>query len=104
VVSSPTKETLSYVKRLPTPNEELNAIGVTSFEMFLAAIEPIYWKAVCETVNHLILCQGEYSCELKKRVGVTKFDKSKWNTYLQQQYGILKRHEFMVLSLTLKVK
>ncbi|MGC8451939.1 MAG: hypothetical protein ACL9RN_02810 [Cylindrospermopsis raciborskii] len=34
--------TLTYVKGLPTPAEELNSLGLTHFEMFLAAYSPIF--------------------------------------------------------------
>ena len=70
--------TLTYVKGLPTPIEELNAIGETPFSMFLRDYAKIFHAAVCETVNHLL--------------SVKKFNKSAWNTHLQQSYGINKRH------------
>jgi IS605 OrfB family transposase len=72
------KKFSSYVKALPTPIEEMTAIGYTQFELFLEAYAPIYRKALCETVNHILSGQ--------------EFDKSKWNTYLQKNYGLTKRH------------
>ena len=70
--------TLTYCKGLPTLELEMNALGFTDLEMFLCAYAPIFHKAACETANHLLLADG--------------LDKSKWNTYLQQSYGISKRH------------
>ena len=61
--------TLTYVKGLPTPAEELNSLGLTQFEIFLGAYSPIFHKAACETANHLLSCQS--------------FNKSSWNTHLQ---------------------
>jgi len=76
--------TLTYVKGLPTPIDELNAIGETTFSMFLYDYSRIFRAAACETVNHLLRTK--------------KFDKSKWNSYLQQTYGILKRHANGVIA------
>ena len=76
--------TLTYVKGLPTPIEELNAIGETTLSMFLYDYSQIFRTAACETVNHLL--------------STKKFDKSKWNTHLQQTYGINKRHANGVIS------
>lgn len=76
--------TLTYCKGLPTLELEMNALGFTDLEMFLSAYAPIFHKAACETVNHLLLADG--------------FDKSKWNTHLQQSYGISKRHANGVIS------
>ena len=76
--------TLTYVKGLPTPIEELNAIGETTFSMFLFDYSKIFQAAACETVNHLL--------------SVEKFNKSKWNTYLQQAYRINKRHANGVIA------
>ncbi len=75
---------LTYCKGLPTPLEELNAIGKTQLEMFLSAYAPIFRQAVCETVNHLLSEQA--------------FNKSKWNTHLQQTYQINKRHAAGVIA------
>lgn len=58
---------ITYVKGLPTPAEELNSLGFTKFEMFLAAYTQVFHKAACETTNHLRSCE--------------KFNKSSWNTY-----------------------
>ncbi|MBO1349166.1 MAG: hypothetical protein EBE86_018040 [Hormoscilla sp. GUM202] len=76
--------TVTYTKGLPTPAEELNELGFTQFEMFLNAYAPIYRPAVCETVNHLL--SGE------------TFNKSQWNTHLQQIYRINKRHANGVIA------
>lgn len=75
--------TLTYCKGLPTPALELNGLGFTDLEMFLAAYTPIFHKAACETANHLI--SGG-------------FNKSTWNTYLQQSYGINRRHANGVIT------
>lgn len=76
--------TITYCKGLPTPAEELNELGFTEFEMFLTAYEPIFNKAACETINHLLV--------------VKSFEKSKWNTYLQGAYGINRRQANGVIS------
>ncbi|MBC6451833.1 MAG: hypothetical protein GDA43_00405 [Hormoscilla sp. SP5CHS1] len=76
--------TLTYTKGLPTPAEELNELGFTTFEMFLNAYAPIYRLAVYETVNHLL--SGE------------TFNKSQWNSHLQQTYRINKRHANGVIA------
>ncbi|KYC34963.1 hypothetical protein WA1_09440 [Scytonema hofmannii PCC 7110] len=76
--------TLTYVKGLPTPAEELNSLGFTEFEMFLTAYSPVFHKAACETANYLLSGQS--------------FDKSSWNTYLQKTYYISKRHANGVIS------
>jgi hypothetical protein len=73
-----------YCKGLPTPIDELNAIGKTQLEMFLSAYTPIFHKAVCETVN--LMLSGE------------DFNQSQWNTHLQKTYGISKRHAHGVIS------
>ncbi|WP_449418719.1 hypothetical protein [Phormidium nigroviride] len=75
---------ITYCKALPTPIDELNAIGKTQLEMFLSAYTPIFHKAVCETVN--LMMSGE------------EFNKSDWNTHLQKTYGISKRHANGVIS------
>ena len=76
--------TLTYVKGLPTPIEELNAIGETTFSMFLYDYSQVFYAAACETVNHLL--SGK------------KFNKSAWNTHLQQTYAINKRHANGVIA------
>jgi len=76
--------TLTYVKGLPTPAEELNSLGLTEFEMFLAAYSPVFHKAACETANYIMAGNN--------------FNKSSWNTYLQKTYGISKRHANGVIS------
>lgn len=76
--------TLSYVKGLPTPIEELNAIGETTFSMFLYDYSQVFHAAACETVNHLL--------------SGNKFNKSAWNTHLQHSFGINKRHANGVIA------
>jgi IS605 OrfB family transposase len=76
--------TLTYIKGLPTPIAELNPLGLSEMEMFLSAFAPIFRLAAIETVNHLLMLAG--------------FDKSKWNTYLQNRYQINKRHANGVIS------
>ena len=76
--------TLTYVKGLPTPLRELNAIGETTIGMFLYDYAQVFRAAACKTVNHL----------LKRE----KFNKSAWNTYLQQTYSISKRHANGVIA------
>ncbi|MGA9381495.1 MAG: hypothetical protein WBV73_22275 [Phormidium sp.] len=76
--------TITYCKGLPTPIEEMNSLGFTEMEMFLDSFAPVFRDAVCETVNFLLL-GGE-------------FNKSKWNTHLQQKCGISKRHANGVIS------
>ncbi|MEJ6486960.1 hypothetical protein N0Y54_37850 [Nostoc punctiforme UO1] len=77
--------TLTYIKGLPTPAEELNNLGLTEFEMFLTAYSSVFHKAACETANHLL--------------AVNRFNDSSWNTHLQKTYGISKRHANGVISL-----
>lgn len=69
--------TIAYCKALPTPIDELNALGKTQLEMFLTACTPIFHKAVCETVNFMMS-----GCEFKKSHG---------NRHLQATYGISAR-------------
>lgn len=76
--------TLTYVKGLPTKASDLNPLGNTLMEMFLAAFAPIFRLAAIKTVNHLLSGQD--------------FNKSKWNTYLQNAYQINKRHANGVIS------
>lgn len=75
--------TLTYCKGLPTPQDEMNALGQTDLEMFLAAYSEVFHRAACATVNHLLS---------------SKFDKGKWNSFLQQVFGINKRHANGVIS------
>lgn len=75
---------LTYCKGLPTPAEELNSLGFTDLEMFLAAYAPVFHQAACETANHLL--------------SDSEFNKSKWNSHLQLSYGISKRHAGGVIS------
>ncbi|MBD2505619.1 hypothetical protein [Anabaena azotica] len=77
--------TLTYVKGLPTPREELNSLGLTKFEMFLTAYSSVFHKAACETANYLLAANS--------------FNNSSWNTHLQKTYGISKRHANGVISL-----
>lgn len=76
--------TITYCKALPEPAEELNALGVTQFQAFLIAYSLIFRKAVCETVQHLLSGNG--------------FNKSTWNTHLQEAYQINKRHANGVIA------
>ncbi len=76
--------TLTYVKGLPTPVEELNNLGLTKFEMFLTAYSPVFHSSACETANYLLSGQS--------------FNQSSWNTYLQKTYYISKRHAAGVIS------
>ena len=76
--------TLTYVKGLPTPLQELNAVGETVFSMFLYDYSQVFRAAACETVNHLLSQE--------------KFNKSAWNTHLQQTYNINKRHANGVIA------
>ncbi len=66
--------TLSYVKGLPTPLEEMTALGFTEFELFLNAFSPIYKNAVCETIDKL--------------KSFKSFNKSQFNSHLQVKYRI----------------
>jgi hypothetical protein len=79
--------TLTYCKGLPTPSTELTAIGYSEFELFLVTFSGIFERATIETVNHLLNRE-------------TKFNKSSWNTHLQQSYGISKRHAHGVIALS----
>jgi IS605 OrfB family transposase len=76
--------TITYCTALPTPIDELNAIGKTQLEMFLSAYTPIFHKAVCETVK--LMMSGE------------EFNKSHGRTHLQNTYGISARHAYGVIS------
>ena len=78
--------TLTYCKGLPTPIDELTALGKTQFELFLTALSQVFYKATIETVNHLLSEKD-------------KFNKSAWNTYLQTTYGINKRSANGVIAL-----
>ena len=75
---------VTYVKGLPTPANELNALGFSEFEMFLEAFAPIFRDAAIETVNYLL--------------SGTEFNKSTWNTHLQKTYQISKRHANGVIA------
>ena len=75
---------LTYVKGLPTPEPELNALGFSEMEAFLTAFAPTFRLAAIETVNHLL--------------SADVFDKSKWNTHLQIAYKINKRHANGVIA------
>lgn len=76
--------TITYCKGLPTPASEMNSLGFTDLEMFLSSFAPVFHRAACETVDCLL--------------SESKFDKSGWNTHLQQRYDILKRHANGVIS------
>ncbi len=75
---------LTYIKGLPTKSCELNSLGFTQMEMFLEAFASIFRSSAIETVNHLL--SGE------------EFNKSRWNTHLQNAYQINKRHANGVIS------
>ncbi|RUT06457.1 hypothetical protein DSM106972_027140 [Dulcicalothrix desertica PCC 7102] len=79
--------TITYVKGLPTKESEMNHLGFTDFEMFLNAFSPIFKDAVCETVDKILASKN--------------FEKvhSKFNTHLQQKYGLSKRHANGVIAL-----
>ena len=76
--------TLTYVKGLPTPIDELTPLGMTTFEMFLNDFSQVTHTASCLTVNHLL--------------SESKFNKSAWNTHLQHSFGINKRHANGVIA------
>lgn len=81
------RSTLSYVKGLPTPIEEMNALGVTKFEEFLYAFSPIYRQAAVETVNYILSLEN--------------FGKDEWNYWksqLQVKYGINARLANSIIS------
>ncbi|NJL69835.1 MAG: hypothetical protein HC894_30780, partial [Microcoleus sp. SM1_3_4] len=80
--------TLTYCKGLPTVAAELNPTGYTEFECFLTAFSGVFYRATIATVNHLLSLNN------------TKFNKSAWNTYLQQTYGISKRHANGAIALS----
>ncbi len=75
---------LTYIKGLPTPESELNALGFSQMEMFLTAFAPIFRLAVIETVAQLLNC--------------AKFNKSKGLSHLQTAYSINKRHANGVIA------
>ncbi|MBW4512092.1 MAG: hypothetical protein KME64_37180 [Scytonematopsis contorta HA4267-MV1] len=97
-MSKSSKSILSYVVGLSTPLSDMNALGMTNFESFLTEYAAIYRKIVCETVNHIIWCKGLYCPSIKKWLTFTDFNKSEWNTYLQHQYQINKRHANSIIS------
>lgn len=76
--------TLTYCKGLPTPKDELNALGFTEFEMFLTAYSKVFKAAEILTIQNLQ--SGE------------AFNKSHWNTHLQTVFQINKRHANGVIS------
>jgi hypothetical protein len=76
---------LTYAKGIPTPIDELDAMGNTEFTRLLNCYAPIFREACIETIHHL------------QQVG-RGFDKSAWNTHLQGRYGINKRHANGVIA------
>ncbi len=76
--------TLTYVKGLPTPLEEMTLLGFTEFELFLEEFALLYKNAVCETVEKLL--------------STSSFNKSQFNSHLQTKYGINKRHANGIVS------
>lgn len=79
--------TITYVKGLPTKESQMNHLGFTDFEMFLNAFAPIFKNAVCETVDKILASKN------------FEKEKSKFNTQLQQKYGLSKRHANGVITL-----
>lgn len=70
--------TITYCKGLPTPADELNPLGKTQLEMFLAEYSVIFHVCASETANHLL--SGE------------PFNKNEWRKSLQAKYNISARH------------
>ncbi len=79
--------TLSYTKGLPTPIEEMNALGVTKIEEFLYAFSSIFREAVVETVNYLLLLEE-----------FTNDDWNNWKKYIQVKYGVNARQSTGIIS------
>lgn len=75
--------TITYVKGLPTPIQLMNVLGITEFESFLNDFAVIYFKATCDCIE-----------KLEKK----ELTQSKLNTYLQDKYGINKRHANGVIA------
>lgn len=81
------RSTLSYVKGLPTPIDEMNALGITKFEEFLYVFSSIYRMAAVETVNYIL--------------SLDEFGKDEWNYWksqLQPKYGINARQANSIIS------
>lgn len=78
------KSTLCYVKGLSTPVAELDELGFTEFERFLAAYSQVFRAASIATVDKLLASDA--------------FDKSKWNSFLQAEFKINKRHAGGVIA------
>ncbi len=79
--------TLSYVKGLPTPIEEMNALGVTHFEEFLYAFSTLYRQAAVKTVNYILSLED--------------FGNNEWNNWkskLQIDYKINARQANSIIS------
>ena len=76
----------TYCRALLTPELEMNAIGFTDFEMFLTIFSEVFRKAEIETIQAL--------------QSLGKFNKAKWNSYLQSKYRINKRHANGVIAST----
>ncbi|MEG4944985.1 hypothetical protein [Microcoleus sp. F4-D5] len=79
--------TLTYCKGLPTPRDELTPLGLTNFELFLFDYAGLSYRATLATVNYLLSLKS-------------KFDKSKWNSYLQEKFGINKRQAGGIIALS----
>jgi IS605 OrfB family transposase len=91
---------LSYCKGLPTPETEMNSLGFTQLEMFLTEVSQIFYSACCETVTHLLTAQ-KFNTSTTLGIEAERsrsFNKSQWNTHLQQHYRIAKRHAAGVIS------
>ena len=76
--------TLTYCRALLTPKEELNPLCLTPFIMFLYDYSAIFSQAEIETIQAL---QGN-----------DQWERSKWNTHLQQTYKINKRQANGVIA------
>ncbi|MGK7872350.1 MAG: hypothetical protein AB4426_03250 [Xenococcaceae cyanobacterium] len=76
--------TKTYCRALLTPPEEMNALGFTQFELFLDEYSKIFRRAEIKTVHEL--------------QSGREWSKSKWNTYLQKEFGINKRQANGIIS------
>jgi IS605 OrfB family transposase len=75
--------TLTYCKSFPKSSEP-TPFDLTVFEVFLFDYSKLFRQAKIETIQ--ALQSGD------------KFNKSSWNTYLQNKYGINKRHAAGVIT------
>lgn len=79
--------TLTYVKGLPTPFEEMTPLGLTEFEMLLTCFAPTFKEAVCEVVG-IILSSSDF-----EKI------KSETNTHIQEKYKVSKRQAGGIIAL-----